>query len=90
MFWSQIMSLSLQIFPQIKHSGNLGSALLSGHDEESKQEALAAIDILVRYKTIVHEFTDEIVSFWPLPRRIMDRYQFSDVEQLNDWLDDQR
>jgi len=92
--WSQIMSLSLQIFPsffsQIKHSGNLASAVLSGHDEESKQEALEAIDILVKYKTTVHEFTDGIVDFWPLPRRVMDRYQFSDVEQLNEWLDDQR
>jgi len=88
------MSLSLQIFPsffssQLKHSHNLAAALLSGHDESSKNEALEAIDILMKYKATVHEFTDEIVEFWPLPRRIMERYHFSDVEQLNEWLDDQ-
>ncbi|MCF7970894.1 MAG: hypothetical protein K9L22_06980 [Methylococcaceae bacterium] len=88
------MSLSLKVFPsfcsQIKHSGNLATALLSGHDEDSRNEALDAVDILIKYKATVHEFTDEIVEFWPLPRRVMERYRFSDVEQLNEWLDDQR
>ena len=93
MLRSQVMSLSLQILPsffsQLKHKGGLATALLSGHDEESKNEALDAVDILIKYKATVHEFTDEIVEFWPLPRRIMERYHFGDVEQLNEWLDDQ-
>ena len=60
---------------------------LVGHDNSSKQDALDAVDILVDYKTGVHEFTDEIVEFWSLPKKVMERYHFDDAEQLNDWLD---
>ncbi|SMG62130.1 hypothetical protein BMETH_01_9 [methanotrophic bacterial endosymbiont of Bathymodiolus sp.] len=41
----------------------------------------------MEYKTKVHDFTDEIVEFWALPKQIMERYQFDNVEQLNEWLD---
>ena len=60
---------------------------LQGHDELSKQAALDAIDILLLYKSTVHEFTDGIIEYWALPRQIMERYQFDDVEQFNEWLD---
>ena len=65
----------------------LASSSLRRHDKEGKQEALDAIDILVKYKSNVHEFTDEIINHWSMPRRIMERYEIDDVEQLNEWLD---
>lgn len=65
----------------------LAQAQLLGHDSSNKLDALEAIDILLRYKTTVHDFTDEIIEFWSLPRRIMERYQFDDAEQLNEWLE---
>lgn len=66
----------------------LNRSMLQGHNEEAKQDAVDAVEILQKYKTNVHEFTEEIVNFWSLPRKIMDRYSFDDVEQLNEWLDD--
>ena len=60
---------------------------LIGYDSSNKQEALDAVDVLVDYKTSVHEFTDEIVAFWSLPKKVMERYSLDDAEQLNDWLD---
>jgi len=60
---------------------------LVGHDSSNKQDALDAVDILVDYKTGVHEFTDEIVEFWSLPKKVMERYSLDDADQLNDWLD---
>lgn len=75
------------LFSQMRKTDNLASNQLRDHDEAGKDDALAAVDILIKYKSTVHEFTDEIIEFWPLPRRVMDRYHFDDVDQLNDWLD---
>ncbi len=74
-------------FSRIKETVGLAKSQLQGHDDASKQDALDAVDILVQYKATVHEFTDEIVEFWPLPRRVMERYHFDDADQLNEWLD---
>ncbi|MFW5444250.1 MAG: hypothetical protein ACKE51_08105 [Methylococcaceae bacterium] len=85
------MSLLFQqknsFFSRVKENKSLDKAELLGHDEASKQNALNAVAILQKYKTNVHEFTDGIVDFWPLPKRVMERYHFDDVEQLNEWLD---
>jgi len=75
-------------FSQKKQTTSLSASQLQDHDDIGKQEALDAVDILVKYKSTVHEFTDEIINFWPLPQKIMDRYHFDDAEQLNEWLDD--
>ena len=75
------------LFTQMKQNSSLSSSLLAEHDEVGKQDALEAVDILIRYKSTVQDFTDEIIEFWPLPRRIMDRYHFDDAEQLNEWLE---
>jgi hypothetical protein len=75
------------IFSHAEKNTSLSSSYLTDHDEMGKQNALDAVDILIRYKTTVHDFTDEIVGFWPLPRRVMDRYHFDDSEELNEWLD---
>ena len=75
------------LFSQANKKASLSSSHLGDYDEVGKQDALDAVDILIRYKSTVHDFTDEIVEFWPLPRRIMDRYHFDDAEQLNEWLD---
>jgi len=72
---------------QQPHAETLATSLLIGHDEISKQYVHQAVDLLIEYKSTVHDFTDEIVGFWPLPQRIMDRYQFDDAEQLNEWLE---
>ncbi|BCG64620.1 MAG: hypothetical protein methR_P2407 [Methyloprofundus sp.] len=74
-------------FSHLKETVGLAKSQLQGHDDASKQHALDAVDILVQYKATVHEFTDEIVAFWPLPRRVMERYHFDDADQLNEWLD---
>lgn len=70
-----------------KKKVNLASNQLSDHDDEGKHDALLAVDTLLTYKTTVHDFTDEIITFWPLARRVMERYDFDDAEQLNEWLD---
>jgi len=75
------------LFSQANKKASLSSSHLVNYDETGKQDALDAVDILIRYKSTVHDFTDEIIEFWPLPRRIMDRYHFDDAEQLNEWLD---
>jgi len=75
------------IFSHSRKNIPLSASQLTDHDETSKQDALEAVDILIRYKSTVQDFTDEIIEFWPLPRRIMDRYHFDDAEQLNEWLD---
>ena len=75
------------IFSKTKKNSSLSASPLTNFDETDKQNALDAVDILIRYKSTVHDFTDEIIEFWPLPRRIMDRYHFDDAEQLNEWLD---
>jgi len=62
---------------------------LLGHDKLSKQYAIDAVNILIQYKKNVHEFNDVIIDFWPLPQRVMQRYQFDTAEQLNSWLDNQ-
>ncbi|WP_428355831.1 hypothetical protein [Methyloprofundus sp.] len=82
-----IQQIYSQLFSKAPETSSLADAELLGHDLSSKHDALEAIDVLVKYKTTVHDFTDEIIAAWPLPRRIMDRYQFEDAEQLNDWLD---
>ena len=79
--------LHASLFSQSRNKENLASNQLQDHDQAGKYDALAAVDILLQYKLTVHEFTDEIIEFWPLPRRVMDRYHFDDAEQLNDWLD---
>ena len=75
------------LFSQANKKACLSTSSLIEHDAAGKQSALDAVDILIRYKTTVHEFTDDIIEFWPLPRRIMDRYHFDDAEQLNEWLE---
>ncbi|OQK17381.1 hypothetical protein AU255_05740 [Methyloprofundus sedimenti] len=82
-----LQQFSSQLFSTKRKNSSLANAQLHGHDMANKHDALEAVDILVKYKTTVHEFTDEIIEFWPLPRRIMERYQFDDAEQLNEWLD---
>ena len=70
------------------NNGNtLATSQLIGHDEISKQFVYQAVEVLLKYKLTVHEFTDEIIDFWTLPRRVMARYQFDDADQLNEWLD---
>jgi len=75
------------LFSRAHKRDSLSASHLINHDEAAKQDALAAVDILIRYKSTVHEFTDEIIEFWALPRRVMERYHFEDAEQLNEWLD---
>ena len=75
------------LFTKIQQNSSLSSSLLADHHAAGKQDALEAVDILIRYKSTVQDFTDEIIEFWPLPRRIMDRYHFNDAEQLNEWLE---
>ncbi|MCK5829709.1 MAG: hypothetical protein KAH20_05355 [Methylococcales bacterium] len=75
-------------FSWVKKHLLLDRAELRGHDDVSKQDALNAVTILKKYKTNVHDFTDGIVDFWPLPKRVMERYHIDDVDQLNEWLDD--
>jgi len=81
------MTLLQKIFTNLSSFMTVGSFQLQGHDELSQQDALDAIDILLLYKNTVHEFTDGIIEYWSLPQRIMERYQFDDAEQLNEWLD---
>ena len=69
------------------NENTLATSQLIGHDETSKQFVYQAVELLLKYKLTVHEFTDEIIDFWSLPRRVMARYQFDDAEQLNEWLD---
>ena len=76
------------LFSQMKTNVTLATSQLRDHDEAGKQNALDAVDILIKYKSTVHDFTDEIIEFWPLPKRVMERYHFDDAEQLNEWLDD--
>jgi len=73
----------------VAETGMLAANLLSGHDKASKKSALQAVEILKEYKLNVHEFTDDIIDFWSLPKRVMERYHFGDVTELNEWLDDQ-
>lgn len=75
------------VFSQEIEGTDLSSSLLTDYDAMSKQNALVAVDILIQYKSTVHEFTEEIIEFWSLPRRVMARYHFDDAEQLNEWLD---
>lgn len=82
--FTQLQSL---FFSKNKKHTSLNASTLRGHDEYGKQEALDAIDILLEYKSTVHEFTDEIIAHWSTPQKIMDRYEIDDVEQLNEWLD---
>lgn len=77
------MTLSLQY----NNENTLATSQLIGHDETSKQFVYQAVGLLLKYKLTVHEFTDEIIDFWSLPRKVMARYQFDDAEQLNEWLD---
>jgi len=81
-----LQSLS-SLFHPGKKTKSLAKSQLQDHDTSGKQDALDAIDILLKYKSTVHEFTDEIIAFWPLPQKVMKRYLFDDAEQLNDWLD---
>ena len=78
---------SITQFFKAKEISSLVSSNLQQYDALGKQQALDAVNILIRYKTTVHEFTDEIIDFWPLPRRVMERYRFDNVAQLNEWLD---
>lgn len=85
------MILSVQqensFLSRIKRNLSLDKAELRSHDQAGKQYALDAVAILQEYKTNVHDFTDGIVDFWLLPKKVMDRYHFDDVDQLNEWLD---
>ncbi len=71
-----------------RNNETLATADLLGYDESNKQYAQDALEVLITYKSKVHDFTDEIVAFWPLPRKVMARYHIDDVDQLNEWLDD--
>jgi len=84
---TSLLQFSNSLFAKTKKETSLSASHLIDHDDAGKQDALDAIDILVQYKATVQDFTDEIIEFWPLPRRIMDRYHFDDAEQLNEWLD---
>jgi len=68
-----------------KNSINKNS--LQGHSIGDQQEVMAAIDVLIQYKSTVHDFTDTIIDFWSLPQKIMQRYRFNDAEELNEWLE---
>ncbi len=84
-----ILNFYRSIFTQERPT-SLAASKLQDYDLNGKQDALDAVDavdILVKYKTLVHEFTDEIIEFWPLPQKVMRRYHFDDAEQLNEWLD---
>lgn len=83
---TSILHFTHPFFSQ-KKTPSLAESTLRAHDNAGKQEALDAIDILVKYKSNVHEFTDEIINHWSMPRRIMERYEIDDAEQLNEWLD---
>ncbi|MDC9729776.1 MAG: hypothetical protein PSN04_10705 [Methyloprofundus sp.] len=76
-----------RLFSSPEKAASLTTSELQGYDLNSKKDALEAVDILVKYKTGVHDFTDEIIDFWPLPKKVMQRYSFDDAEQLNEWLD---
>lgn len=87
-----MMSLLQRSYPGIStmtEAGAQGTTLLSGHDKASKKAALQAVEVLKKYKSNVHEFTDEIIGFWPLPKKVMERYHFDGVNELNEWLEDQ-
>jgi hypothetical protein len=77
----------MNLLLQYNNENTLATSQLIGHDETSKQLVYQAVELLLKYKSTVHEFTDEIIDFWSLPRRVMTRYQFDDAEQLNEWLD---
>jgi len=76
-----------QLFEK-KAANSLVLSDLQNHDELGKQHAVDAVNILIKYKKTVHEFTEDIIDFWPLPKRVMTRYQLDNAEQLNEWLDD--
>jgi hypothetical protein len=71
--------------PETTHA-SLVATLLSGHDQASKKSAQHAVDILKKCKSTVHEFTDEIIDYWSLPRSVIERYHFDGVTELNEWL----
>ena len=75
------------VFLWIKKNISLDKSALSDYSEEGKEDALCAVAILQNYKSNVHDFTDDIVNFWSLPERVMARYHFNDVDELNEWLD---
>ncbi len=79
--------LNTHFLPNKRASLSLAASKLVGHDQIDKQNALKAVYVLVEYKATVHDFTDEIVEFWPLPRLVIGRYHFENAEQLNEWLD---
>lgn len=76
------------IFSWIKGNISPDTAELRDHSEEGKTDALCAVAILQEYKTNVHDFTDAIIDFWELPKKVMERYHFDDVDELNEWLDE--
>lgn len=82
-----LSNLYNSFFSQTEKNTRLSVSHLADHDDAGKQDALDAVDILIKYKSTVQDFTDEIIEFWPLPRRVMERYHFDDAEQLNEWLD---
>ncbi len=76
--------------PGVKQAQMLADSSLNGYDSLIKKDAVQAVDILIKYKKDVHEFTEDIVEHWELPRKIMERYCFNDVDELNDWLDNMK
>jgi hypothetical protein len=82
-----LQNLSALFLPNKRSGLSLAVSTLASHDQTDKLDTLKAVNVLVEYKTKVHDFTDEIVEFWALPKQIMERYQFDNVEQLNEWLD---
>ena len=82
-----VFQLHQTFFSHRRETETLATSHLLGHDEASKQHALEAVKILIKYKASVHDFTDEIIEHWTLPKRVMLRYHFDEVEQLNEWLD---
>ncbi len=63
------------LFPNAQKRAGLSASQLMNFDEAGKQDALEAVDILIKYKSTVHEFTDEIIEFWALPRTRCSSFQ---------------
>jgi len=81
------MSSLLHVSSGVSSQYSMNKNSLQGYSTCDQQDVLAAIDVLIQYKKTVHDFTDAIIDFWSLPQKIMQRYRFSDAEELNEWLD---
>ncbi len=60
---------------------------ICGYTQQDKQNARTAVDTLCRYKRMYGNFTERHLSSHPLVSEVMQRYQFRDIHELNQWLD---